>query len=145
MNIKKYEPVNLLPMLKECNTPAKCLMSNTPVLSAMRKEIGEDKVLAIMEMWIIDINDFFNINNKMKPNQVKETAMFILNDFYYLKIADVNLVFSTAKKGKYGSLFGSLDGSKIYQWFDEYDKERAGECYKRHLEEHDLIKQNEKR
>jgi len=144
MDIKIYEPIKMLPELRKCNTPAKCLNSNTPILAVMKKEIGEDKVLAILEMWIIDINEFININNKMKPNQVIETAMMLLQDFYYFKIADINLIFTKAKKGKFGNLYGVIDGSKIYQWFEQHDNERAKECYMEHLEKHDIIKASER-
>ena len=69
----------------------------------------------------------------------------IFQDFYYLKIADLNLVFSNAKKGSYGNLYSSLDGSKIYQWFVTHDQERANAAYREKLKEHDIMKQNERR
>ncbi len=145
MKLQKYTPIESMVELRKLDSPALCLNSNTPALAEIRKDEGENKVLTVLEMWIVDINDFFNINNKMKPGQIKETALMILQDFYYMNIADLNLVFSNAKKGKFGNLYGFLDGSKIYQWFDDHDKERANAAYRERLKEHDILKANELR
>ncbi len=143
MKLVKYSPRTSIVGLKKVNTVSLCFNSDTPSLAELKKDNGEDKVLSLLEIWILDINDFFNVNNKMKPGQIKETAIMVLQDFYYLKIADLNFVFTNAKKGKYGNLYGSLDGSKIYQWFSEHDNERAGVVYRERLKEHDIIKSNE--
>lgn len=143
MKLEKYNPTNIMIELRKCNSPALCLESETPALSELKKTDGEEKVLTVLEMWIVDINDFFNIQNKMKPGQIKETAIMILQDFYYMKIADLNLVFSNAKKGKFGTQYGYLDGSKIYQWFSDHDNERASACYRARLKEHDIIRSKE--
>jgi len=143
MKLAKYSPARSIIELRKYNSPLACLSSGTLALSQIRKEEGEDKVLTVLEMWIVDINDFFNIQNKMKPGQIKETALMILQDFYYMNIADLNLVFTNAKKGKHGALYASLDGSKIYQWFDQHDKNRANAAYRERLKEHDIIKSRE--
>lgn len=143
MNLKKYTPGTTIAELKKLDTVSLCFNSNTPSLAELKKDEGEDKVLSLLEIWILDINDFFNVQHKMKPNQIKETAIMILQDFYYLKVADLNMVFSNAKKGKYGNLYGSLDGSKVYQWFVQHDKERARSVYRDRLKEHDIIKSKE--
>ena len=135
--IQKYNPSAVIFDLKECKTVLQCLNSSSPALSILRKEEGEDKVLALLEIWILDINEFFNVNNKMSPAQIKQTALMIIQDFYYFKIADLNLVFLNAKKGVFGNLYGSLDGSKIYQWFNSHDLDRSAECYLDKLREHD--------
>ena len=70
-----------------------------------------------------------------------QTAIMLMEDFYYFKIADINLVFTRAKKGAFGELYGSLDGSKIYQWFEQYDNERSGTAYNDALKEHDIKKE----
>jgi len=143
MNIVKYTPTETMIALRKCNNVELCLNSDTPALSELRKDNGEDKVLTMLEMWILDINEFFNVQRKMKPNQIKETALMILEDFYYLRVADLNYVFSNAKKGRYGELYGTLDGSKVYAWFVEHDNERASMAYKERLREHDNLKAQE--
>jgi len=143
MNLAIYKPEKAMLALKECNTPAKCLQSNTPTLAEIRKENGEDKVLTAIEAWIVDMSEFLNISRPMNPRQIRQTAVLVLGDFYYFKVADINLLFTRAKKGQYGELYGSLDGMKVYQWFEQYDIERAEIAYNDALREHDQIKGSE--
>ncbi len=140
-NIKLYNPQEAFLELRKCNTVALCLQSETPVLATLKKEEGEKKVLTLISAWILDLNEFFNVQHKMKPGQIMQTASMLLDDFYYFRIADINMIFSNAKKGKFGALYGSLDGSKIYQWFEQHDLERADACYQENLRQHDLTKE----
>jgi hypothetical protein len=94
------------------------------------------------------IDGFYQQNNAseqaalmMRPEQIKQTAMMILSDFYYFKIADINLVFNRAKRGMFGDLYGSLDGMKVYQWFDRYASERAQAAFDDCVNEHLKIKE----
>jgi len=135
-------PDQAIEKLGNFNTPAKCINSNTPSLVLIKKEQGEGKLIDIVMSWIIDCNDFMNISRKMNASQVKQTAIMIMNDFYFMNIADINFVFNRAKKGYYGNLYESLDGMKIYLWFDQYATERAQTAFDDQLNEHSKIKEN---
>lgn len=137
-------PSQALIAFRECNTPAKCISHDLPSLVNIRKENGDIKTRKMIEMWISDCNDFLNISRKMSPRQIQQTAVMILDEYYYFNLADINLVFTRAKKGQYGNLYESLDGMKIFSWFDQYDKERAGIAYQDALREHDNIKSQNK-
>jgi len=137
------KPAQLMVQLKGMNTPAKCAFSQTPALAIVKKEKGEKSVLTIIQILISDCNDFLNVARKMSAEQISQTANMILSDFYYMNIADINLVFTRAKKGYYGELYQSLDGMKIYQWFEKYSNERAQTIYDDRLKDHDIIKSKE--
>lgn len=64
----------------------------------------------------------------MNTAQIMETCAMIMDDFYFLNLADVRLVMSRAKKGEYGQLYGRIDGQIIYQWFSQYFEERSRSC-----------------
>ena len=140
MSLAIYKPMDAAIKLREFNTPAKCIASDTPHLAVIRKERGEEATLALIEAWIVDANEFLNIQRTMNPRQIKQTAIMVLDDFYYFKIADINLLFTRAKKGQYGELYGALDGMKVYQWFEQYDYERSETAYNEALRQHDMIK-----
>ena len=135
------KPEKAMLKLVGCNTPAKCIKSDNSALVLIKNEQGPDKVIDIIMSWIIDLNDFLNLSRKMNPPQVRQTAVMILNDFYYLNIADINLVFTRAKKGYFGELYQSIDGMKIYSWFDKYAIERAQTAFDEQLNEHSKIKE----
>lgn len=91
----------------------------------MRKTYGEKWTVAYLAAWIIGVQEFFNIAAKMNDAQVEETAFMILDGFWALNIADVNLVFGNAKRGQYGQLYGRIDGAIIYGWFGTYFEDRC--------------------
>lgn len=120
-------------MYRGCITPLACANSEAYSLSGMRKIYGECEVVFMLAAWIIDIQRFLNISAKMDSGQINETARMILDDFWALNNADVNLVMSRAKRGFYGQLFGRIDGQIIYQWFAEYFEERCEACANREV------------
>lgn len=60
----------------------------------------------------------------MTPEQIDECAFYLIQDFYQLNLADINLVFTEAKKGRFGELYESLNMAKIISWFDVYKESR---------------------
>ena len=74
----------------------------------------------------------------MTPKQIKETAKYIYEEYYYFKLDDIYLIFTRIKKGEFGELFESLDGSKILKFFKMYANERAN------IYENESINQSDK-
>lgn len=128
-------PAEAAKLYRGCITPLACANSEAYSLSGMRKIYGECEVVFMLAAWIIDIQRFLNISAKMDSGQINETARMILDDFWALNSADVNLVMSRAKRGFYGQLFGRIDGQIIYQWFSQYFDERCEACSGREIHE----------
>jgi hypothetical protein len=139
--IELYKPKELMIQLRGANTPVKCIKSDAKVLAVIKKDIGEKELNKLIKVWIADLNDFLNISRKMSLPQAEQTATMIISDFYYMNMADINLVFTRAKKGYYGALYESLDGMKIYSWFEKYANERAQAAYDDKLNKDSIIKE----
>ncbi len=60
----------------------------------------------------------------MNDAQLVETAKLIMNEFYFLKVSDLQLFFQRFKTGYYGQLFDRLDGSVIMVALREYCEEK---------------------
>jgi len=101
------------------------LKEYSPSLVLLSKKYTKDYVLSYIEMWILSLNEFMNIKYKMNPKQIRETAFYIYQDYFYFKISDITLIFTNAKKGYFGELHHSLDGAIILKWFRKYAGERA--------------------
>lgn len=129
--LKRYSVAAVQRELRKTQTAIACATSCTPVLATMRKMYGERWTAAYIALWIVNVQDFFNVSGKMNDAQVEETAYMILDDFWALNVADIHLVFSRAKKGYYGQLYGRIDGSLIYDWFRSYFEERCDACENR--------------
>ena len=106
------------------NVPA-AIEAQTPSLAAINKKFGYDFTQAYIEGWIVNLRDFLNVGKKMTDQQTQETAMMILDEFYNITIADINLIFKKAKLGHWGQIYDRLDGQVILSWVDKYFNERC--------------------
>lgn len=126
-------PEESMRLFRKHLTPLACANSGSYSLSALRRIHNEDSVIMMLVAWISNLQRFLNVSAKMDGAQIHETCQMILDDFWALNSADVNLVMSRAKRGFYGQLFGRIDGQIIYQWFAEYFEERCEACANREV------------
>lgn len=122
--MSEYAPAKCLRVFHQENTPALTLNSSAPTLASIRREYSEDFQIAYVSVWIVNLNDFVNALRKMSPEQIEETATIIVQEYPYLNLADINLVFRKIKKGEFGQLFAEIDGMKVLSWFEQYARER---------------------
>ncbi len=123
--LAEFAPAKCLRVFQKENTPALTIHSSAPTLGSIRREYSEDFQIAYVAVWIVNLNDFVNALRKMTPEQIDETATIIVQEYSYLNLADINLVFRRIKKGEFGQLFAEIDGMKILTWFEQYTQERA--------------------
>jgi hypothetical protein len=123
--LAEYAPAKCLRFFQKENTPALAISSSAPTLGSIRREYSEDFQIAYVSVWIVNLNDFVNALRKMSPEQIEETATIIVQEYPYLNLADINLVFRKIKKGEFGQLFAEIDGMKVLSWFEQYTQERA--------------------
>jgi hypothetical protein len=123
--MSEYAPGKCLRTYHRENTPALTISSSAPTLASIRREYSEDFQVAYVSVWIVNLNDFVNALRKMSPEQIEETATIIVQEYPYLNLADINLVFRKIKKGEFGQLFAEIDGMKVLSWFEDYAQERA--------------------
>lgn len=126
-------PEESMRLFRKHLTPLACANSGAYSLSALRRIHNEDSVIMMLVAWISNLQRFLNVSAKMDAAQMYETCRMILDDFWALNCADVNLVMSRAKRGFYRQLFGRIDGQIIYQWFAEYFEERCEACANREV------------
>lgn len=102
--------------------------SPTCAISVIQKEFGETHLRAFMVKILNDLLDYFSVGKSMGAVQIAQTAMLIIEDFYYLKPDDFKLCFSRAKKGLYGKVYDRIDGQVIFDWLNAYNRDRALEA-----------------
>ena len=105
-------------------TVAEAIKSDLPALATIKKEKGEAVAIAALVQIIGEAVDFFSVGKSMDDNQLGETAKLLLQEFYYLKIADLKLFFDRLKTGFYGGLYDRLDGNVIMVHLRNYCAER---------------------
>ncbi|HAF28304.1 MAG TPA: hypothetical protein DCG75_04570 [Bacteroidales bacterium] len=117
----------------------------SPSLLSIKKIYSEDFVLAYLESWLYNLNDFLNLVRKFNPNQISETAFYLFSDFNFLKLSEINLIFVRIKKGSLGTLYQSIDGTIVYSFFKDYAQERTEYIFRQNdLKEKDNLNINDK-
>jgi hypothetical protein len=98
-------------------------------LSGLKKQSKEETLIIVMLMLEM-LLQFFAVTNTMNGAQLEETAKLIINEFYWLKLEDLELFFRRLKTGFYGDLFNRIDGLVIMAKLREYCAEREAAAEK---------------
>lgn len=112
------------------------IRSESNSLATIRKEQGEKVCIAFLIRVLADCVEFFNVGKSMNDAQLVETCKLIMNEFYFLKVSDLQLFFQRFKTGYYGQLFDRLDGSVIMISLRAYCEERITTAESLSLEAH---------
>tara|TARA_R110000772_G_scaffold268739_1_gene398484 strand:+ start:2341 stop:2889 length:549 start_codon:yes stop_codon:yes gene_type:complete len=122
---EKYEPVNVLKELRHIKTIDQAIQDDKNGISVYSKKIGEDGMLAIIELHLVALSESVNVGQPLTKYQIKEIAIEILSIFYYLSMTEICFVLRKAKRGEFGQLYGVLNIVAILDWFNQYSEERA--------------------
>lgn len=106
-------------------TAVQCLQSGLPVIASIKRDLGHDFIVAYVEMWIVNILDLIGVKNSMNPTQTQYAASLIVDEFYYMNLADINLTMKRVLSGVYGELYENINIPKILSWFRQYSEERG--------------------
>lgn len=76
----------------------------------------------------------------MTDHQVIATADMLVDEFPFMKIADIIFIFKQAKMGLFGPLYEGLDGAKIITWFHQVWNDKLDVAEADSDREHDIMK-----
>jgi len=123
--VQKFDPVKMLTDYKHIKTTAQAIEADPNGVAFYSKHIGEDTVMAIIELHLVALNMSVNVGQPLTKFQIKEIAIEILSIFYYLSVIEIAYVLRKAKRGDFGKLYGVLNMVDILTWFTMYSEERA--------------------
>ena len=135
-----YSPSKVQSDLRQVKTVRDAIMVKTPSLAKIRKQYGGKQIEAYIKIWLIELNEFINVARPLKEPQIDECARLIMSEYWGLTVADINLIFKTAKMGGYGELYSSLSINSILGWFGEYCNKRLSTAGEMSREGHDRHK-----
>jgi len=105
-------------------TLSDCIRSEQPALAAIRRGSDGATATAMLVVLLADFVKFFSVGKGMSDQQLLETARLILDEFYYLKPADLKIFFDRMKTGYYGETYDRMDGNVIMVNLRKYTTER---------------------
>lgn len=120
-----YNPVNLKIQFKNVTTALQAIDQGGKNLYGLRNTVGEKKIMALIKLYLIDLNDLFNLKRPLSDRMIDEIAEEIIGQFGWLNMADIHLIFRRAKLGEYGDMFETLNMPKVLTWFKNYFDERC--------------------
>lgn len=114
-------------------TITEAIKDSSPALSKVKKEKGEVVAKALLVKILSNVIRFFNVGKNIDDTQLAELTGLILEEYYFLKMADFKIWGNGFKKGKYlqfsnGKLFDRLDGQIIMLSIAEYCEKRVAEA-----------------
>ena len=138
--VVKYSPKSCMKRYSGIQSIRLALKENVGSLSQIKKGYGEEFQINFLLLWLADLNESVGVKNKLSADMMEQCAIFIIEDYYYFKISDINLIFTRAKKGFYGNFYESISIPKIIEWFSSYAAERSEIAYNTNLNEHKVDK-----
>lgn len=106
-----------------CTDSEVCFFGAFPTLAKL-KGYGTNTPVAWLLPQLFNLSEFCGCKDKLQPNQIKECAMLITANYYYLKVSELMLFFFRFKSGRYGRFYGSVDPLIIMQALKDFVKER---------------------
>jgi hypothetical protein len=95
-------------------------------LTKLGKEQGNEKVIDVLSILIIEVLEWYNVKSSMSDNQILDASLMLFNEFKHYNIYDIGLCFKHGKTGKYGKVYDRIDGGILFEWLHKYDIDRTG-------------------
>lgn len=90
----------------------------------LKNNVPENEIIGIIVMQLRNLYDYFGFN--ISPEQLYETAEYIVEIHDFLSFTHIQHCFKMVKIKKYpfnNNLFNKIDGSKIMEYLELYQKE----------------------
>lgn len=96
-----------------------------PTLGLLSGTYGEETPLEWLKIQIGSLNDYAEQGRGITENQLTELTSLVLNEYYYLNLAEVANFIARFKLGYYGEFYGVIGPMKIASAIREYLRERS--------------------
>ncbi len=95
------------------------------MLVNIKTEKGQQAAINVMVAMMDACQQYFNLQQPMNAQQLSLTAELILEDYYYLRIDELQICFRMAMKGEFGPLYNRIDGQVFFEWIKKYMTKRG--------------------
>jgi len=89
-------------------------------ISILKREKPDELITAISAM-IESIYQLINVGKQIGADAIIKLSEMIIENYWYLKIDEIDLVFKNGITGKYGKIYDRVDASVIFDWLHKYD------------------------
>ena len=118
---KSWESIEQIPNVR---TLEQAIAVNTPTIAQVNKA-KEAAGRQLIGVHIIQLVNALNVANTLTSDQLVQAARLLSDEYWYLTLADLKVIFTNAMLGKYGELYNRLDVQVISGWFAQYSLART--------------------
>ena len=95
-------------------------LKTSPTLAEIRKSKNQQATVNIMVAMMDTCQQYFNLQQPMNAQQLALTAELMLEDYYYLRVDELQVCFRMAMKGEFGPLYNRIDGQVFFEWIRKF-------------------------
>ena len=99
-------------------------LKTSPTLAEIRKDKNQQATVNIMVAMMDMCQQYFNLQQPMNAQQLALTAELMLEDYYYLRVDELQVCFRMAMKGEFGPLYNRIDGQVFFEWIRKFMSKR---------------------
>ena len=118
-----------------CQNADNCFFGESPTLSELSKEYGSGLPKAWLIPQLVNLSEFCGLKERASAEQLKELALIIFQQYYYLKIEELMLFFYRFKCKYYLRFYSYFDPMTVLESLVLFTKERMDEYLRKENEE----------
>jgi hypothetical protein len=99
-------------------------LKTSPTLAEIRKNKNQQATVNIMVAMMDMCQQYFNLQQPMNAQQLALTAELMLEDYYYLRVDELQVCFRMAMKGEFGPVYNRIDGQIFFEWIRKFMTKR---------------------
>lgn len=111
----------------------------TPTLATVKKYQGQEVAIDTLADYMAQTSLLLNVGSNMRPDQMRAAAEMLLQDRYWLTLADYKLLLRMGVTGQFGKIYERLDVGVIYEWVSLYEERRAEVAEREQLRKHGAL------
>jgi hypothetical protein len=92
----------------------------SPTFAELRKNKSQQATIAVMVAMMDSCQQYFNLQQPMNAQQLALTAELMLEDYYYLRVDELQVCFRMAMKGEFGPVYNRIDGQVFFEWLKKF-------------------------
>ncbi len=92
----------------------------SPTFAELRKNKSQQATIAVMVAMMDSCQQYFNLQQPMNAQQLALTAELMLEDYYYLRVDELQVCFRMAMKGEFGPVYNRIDGQVFFEWIKKF-------------------------
>lgn len=129
--------------MRICHDTELCHFGDFPTLAEVGRSLGGGTPKAWLVPQLANLSEFCGCKNKITPQQTRELAAIIAQEYFFLKVSEVMLFFYRFKAGEYGRFYGNIDPMVITCALREFLRDRSEAIFRHEDRRRQIMRENE--